>query len=305
MMSPTRKSMRERLLGFWQYVPGGTLVFAVIPLLVLSYFGWFYYGAKHLDHALYSVSPDQISMTPQPPWIQSDVLKEVFSKARLERISLLDPKANASIAQAFEAHAWIRSATRVTKAAGGKVVVDVVYRRPLAMVYCEPAKQDESAAGRVLKWPGFFPVDADAVMLPVGDFSEAQIWEYFLILADGASPAGDIGMAFGDVRISEALGLCAFLGAERQSLRLERVYVDHDHRSSGASPWVLTLETTDKHQIRWGHRPAAEGVGESSALEKLKTMTVWLESQRASQAPAGKLDLLSNSAVSSVSRAAP
>ncbi len=295
MSSPAQKSFRERFAGIWQYVPGGALLFAIVPLVLLSYLGWFYYGAQHLDQALYALTAEHLTVTSQPAWIPtSNVRQEVFQRARLDRISLLDPKANATIAQAFEAHPWIRSTTRVTKVAGGKVAVDVVYRQPLAMVYCQPRSLDAQSAPQTVKEPGFFPVDAEGIMLPIEDFSQAQVLEYFLIMADNATPSGQIGMAFGDVRIANALKVCGLLESERRRQKLQRVYVEQDHRSSGDSPWIIVLETTDKHQIVWGHMPGAEGMGEPSAPEKLRTLWAWLETQREAQATGKSLNLLSH-----------
>lgn len=296
MSSPAPKSFRERFAGIWQYVPGGALLFAIVPLILLSYLGWFYYGAQHLDQALYALTPEQLTVTPQPVWIStSKVREEVFQRARLDRISLLDPKANATIAQAFEAHPWIRSTTRVTKAVGGKVAVDVVYRQPLAMVYCQPQSLEASNAPQTIKEPGFFPVDAEGIMLPTEDFSRAEVLEYFVIRADNATPTGQIGMAFGDVRIVNALKVCSLLEPVREREKLQSVYVEHDHRSSGDSPWIIVLETTDKHQIIWGHMPNAEGVGEPSASDKLQALSAWLTTQREAQATRKSLNLMSRS----------
>lgn len=298
MSSTASKSLRERFFSIWQYVPGGALLFAVIPLVILSYLGWFYYGAQHLDHALYALTPENMTVTPQPAWIStSNVRDEVFQGARLDRISLLDPQANATIAQAFESHAWVRATTRVTKAVGGKVAVDIVYRQPIAMVYCRPDLPE--AEGGVL------PVDTDGILLPTRDFSEAQVHDYFFIRfwadGDGVSSRGQTGMPFGDTRVAEALQLCNFLAEERAPQKLQRVYIQNDRRSSGDSPWILILETVDRHQIVWGHRPNAEGVGEPSASDKLKQMLVWLELQRSAQRTGQSLNLMSNAAAVSVS----
>ncbi|MEZ6137860.1 MAG: hypothetical protein R3C53_23480 [Pirellulaceae bacterium] len=61
---------------------------------------------------------------------------------------------------------------------------------------------------------------------------------------------------------------------------------------------IITLETTDKHLIGWGHIPGAELPGEPAAVAKLETMSRWLQQQRASQSAPAKLDLLrANSAL--------
>ena len=66
---------------------------------------------------LYSLSPEDLVVTPQPDWIKPNVANEVFEE-HLGDISLLQPNASATIAQAFEAHYWVKSASRVAKASG-------------------------------------------------------------------------------------------------------------------------------------------------------------------------------------------
>lgn len=296
------ESLRERLVALLHLVPGGALLFAIIPLVVLGYLGWFYYGADHLDQALYAVTAEDLEVTPQPTWIRRNVTDEVFHNNRLDRVSLLDPKSNATIAQAFETHPWVKSAKRVTKSAGGRVAVDLVFRKPLAMVYCQPS-DEASAAGddQSVSQAGFFPIDADGVILPVDDFDESHVWEHFLIFAQGARPAGDIGMPFGDSRITEALRLCAFLEPQRKQLGIQRVYVDHDPRAQGPNTLIVTLETNDKHLVRWGHVPGAEDPRESAPADKLRVLNSWLEQQRSANQTAGTLDLVRDGGLSALS----
>lgn len=291
--APKESSLSQRIAGVLQYVPGGALLFAVVPMLVLGYFGWYFYGADHLDQAFYSVQVDQLSVTPQPAWIKSNVAEEVFRNGRLERISLLDPKANATIAQAFETHPWVKSTSRVTKSAGGKVAVDIVYRRPVAMIYCAPPQE------------GFLPVDSEAILLPVQDFSPEEVYEYFLIIADGTPPAGESGMAYGSSLVAETLKVCQFLEDSRESLGLQRVYVDEEERLSGPSRLRITLETKDRHVVRWGHIPDAEMPGEAQPREKLATITSWLTKLRDSGATPSQLDLLRNTNAAPVSTRRP
>ncbi|MEZ6137861.1 MAG: hypothetical protein R3C53_23485 [Pirellulaceae bacterium] len=68
--TPSEKALRQRVVDVLQYIPGGALLFAVVPMLVLGYLGWFYYGADHIDGAFYSVNFEHITVTQQPPWIK-------------------------------------------------------------------------------------------------------------------------------------------------------------------------------------------------------------------------------------------
>ncbi len=266
-------SYRLNLVKILKHIPGAALLFALVPLLALGYLGWFYYGAQHLDRALYALRLDNITVSQQPAWISTNVLEEVFNHARLDRISLLDPNANAMIAQAFDAHNWVKFTSRVTKSAGGHVEVDLVYRRPVAMVYYE-SDISSTASGTPKK--GMFPVDDEGIILPTQNFGSEQIYDYFLIYANEARPAGDIGMPFGDVRIQEALTLCKFLEHDRAALGLQDIVVDQKPSSTGSNPWFLRLITKDNREILWGHAPNSESIDEPKADEKRTRMIAWL-----------------------------
>lgn len=292
-----KKSLWQRMLAVFQRIPGAALMFSVVPLLVLGYLGWFFYGADHLDQALYALHEDNLSITQQPEWIQkSDILLEVFQHAGLDRISLLDPTATATIAQAFEAHNWVKSAARVTKTTGGQVSVDLIYRRPVAMVYYEPrgnsplSKDATEETGPQVK-EGFYPIDSEGIILPLQDFTRDDVWKYFMIFAKHARPVGAVGMSFGDARISEALELCSRLDEHRKELGLQQIWIEQDSRSAGRSPWVMTIITQDKHEIHWGHAPNSEAIGEPSSDEKIQQMMTWLESAR-QQSSRQQIDLL-------------
>jgi hypothetical protein len=286
------QDLRAKIAYVFQHIPGGALLFAVGTLIVLGYFGWYYYGADHLDQAFYSLRLEKLTVTPQPPWIKSHVAEEVYQNGRLDRISLLNPRATAAVAQAFETHYWIKTTTRVSKAVGGRVMVDLVYRRPVAMVFYEK-HNSQSDPTDVTK--GFFPIDEVGTVLPTADFNSDDVWKYFMIIAQDARPAGDVGMPYGDVRITEALQLCEFLEKQRDAFQLQEIWVQHDNFASSASPWSLSIVTRDKtREIVWGHAPHVEGTDELPAEEKLRRMVAWLRQPLATgPGEAHRLDLRS------------
>lgn len=253
-----------------QRSPGGALVFALLPLVLISYFGWYYWGAEHLDQALYSIRKEKLSVTGQPEWILADVVSEVFESARLDRISLLDPQATATIAHAFESHDWVKRATRVTKSHGGQVQVDLIYSAPAAMVFYAPTR-------------GVFPIDEDGTMLPTDTFAIQFVNDYFVIYADGATPNGEIGMPYGDPRIEQALALAKYLRPVQQSLQLTDIHVVPDQNSSLKNPWLLELQSRSGKlpAFMWGHAPGSESSGELPGEEKLQRLTRWISEELA------------------------
>ena len=262
-----------QILAQWmRYVPGGALLFAVTPLLILGYFAWRNWGAEHLDVALYAVRIENLVTTPQPTWIRnSQVREEVFKNSGLGQLSVLDPQASATIAHAFESHSWVRRASRVQKLPGGKVTVDIVYRRPIAMVYFDGQANPRSA--KVEK--GFFPVDEDGVVLPLSDFDESQVRNYFVVFAEGATAPSEVGMTYSDTRIKQSLLVCRLLDSARVELRLMRIDVERDDRLVGPSPWVMLIKTSDNRLINWGHAPGCEAPGEPTAQEKFTNLLKW------------------------------
>ncbi len=284
-----RKTNWGRLAQLLQFVPGGALLFAVVPLLILGYFGWYYWGAEHLDKALYAVRIENLITTPQPTWIRSTkVREEVFASGGLGQLSLLDPQASATIAHAFESHSWVQQATRVTKLTGGKVTVDLIYRRPIAMVHYDGSK---TTATTNAPPPGYYPVDESGVILPTADFDQSQVWNYLLIYAEGAMAPCDIGMAYSDSRIRQALQLCRVLETERIDLRLEGIYVVADERLVGTAGWLMWIRTADNKKVLWGHAPGNEVAGEANAQLKLAKLVQWRGEGNSSL----QLDLLSPS----------
>jgi hypothetical protein len=262
----------QSLAQWMHYIPGGALLFAVTPLLILGYFAWRNWGAEHLDVALYAVKIENLVTTPQPTWIRNtQVREEVFKNSGLGQLSVLDPQASATIAHAFESHSWVQRASRVQKLPGGKVTVDIVYRRPIAMVYYDGQANPSSAKLKT----GFFPVDEEGVVLPPADFDENQVRNYFVVVADGAMPPSEVGMTYADTRIKQALLLCRLLDSARAELRLAGITVERDDRMGGPSPWVLHIQTSDNRLINWGHAPGGESPGEPTPQEKFDNLVKW------------------------------
>ncbi len=262
----------QNLAQWIRYIPGGALIFAITPLLILGYFAWKNWGAEHLDVALYAVRIENLVTTPQPTWIRNTkVREEVFKDSCLGQLSVLDPQASATIAHAFQSHSWVQRASRVQKLPGGKVTVDIVYRRPIAMVYYDGQASPAAATDK----KGFFPVDEDGVVLPLADFDQSQVRNYFVVIAEGATPPSDIGMTYSDTRIKQSLLLCRLLEPARVELRLELIDVERDNRMGGPNPWVMRIKTSDNRIIHWGHAPGSEAPGEPTAQEKFNNLIAW------------------------------
>lgn len=255
--------------------PGSGLAFAVIPLLILGYLGWYYYGAKQLDRTLYALKLEKIEITPQPAWIHSDLKAEVYRQNGLSKLSLLEPSATATIAHAFEANVCIKSTNHVRKLSGGKVQIDVTYRQPAAYVYV----QLPLAPGASKREAGAYPIDDEGVVLPSTEFAQSQLGNYFMIFAKDIQLERKDNVSFRDPRIGEALALCKLLEPVRSELQLAfiDVFADGmDVQLEGFNSWQLRIRTKDERAIIWGHAPGKETKDEMLVEEKIATMKAWL-----------------------------
>lgn len=278
-------------LGF-QLIPRAALLSVIGPLVlaVFGYFGWRYWGAEHLDRALYALTADKLDITEQPEWIPGDVKEEVLRSGALNQVSLLDRQATSAIARAFDSHPWVQKTVLVEKSAGQRVRVCLTYRKPLAMVFCQPTSEAERAAPLKSK-EGFYAVDEDGTVLPSDGFVLKSEKDYFLLYAEGAKPPSIAGAAFGDPRINQALRLCKLLEEQRGQWGLRSIHVQPDPIPGNANSWVLGVMTFNNHQIMWGHAPGLEMAGEPLADRKLVKLRSFFQSQAASLPSPSVIDL--------------
>lgn len=189
-----------------------------------------------LPSANFDLMAERITLTPPPPWIRSDIKQEVLRDASLDRgASILDDDLAARAAKAFQLHPWIARVESVRKVAPAGLVVEVIYRRPVCMV---------EVPG------GLYAVDADAVLLPSGDFSPAEARRYPRLSGTRATTAGPVGTIWPDARVQSAARLAATLVDVWESLDFNRIMTT----PSGE----LEVYTARGTRVLWGH---AEGDG--------------------------------------------
>ncbi|MFM7517008.1 MAG: hypothetical protein ACKO3V_08700 [Pirellula sp.] len=269
-------------------IPKAAILSMVGPmaLLLAGYLGWRFYGAKALDTTYYALKQENIHFSDRPPWLQSDIVAEVFEQRELGRMSLLDDLTSTVIAREFDAHPWIKKTHRVHRMAGGQIMISAEFRQPVAMVHCD-ADLDSATGG--IGQESFLPVDSEGILLPTKDFSQEDIPNYMLIYAQDirASDYPRVGMIMADPQISEAILLCRFLGPLRsQGLsKLSSVYV-YPNTSGGKSRWKLEITTKGGPRIMWGSAPTHESNNEPTANVKLKRLaeligdsTQWAQSE--------------------------
>ena len=269
-----------RNLFAWLFGPGRhpvILVLIVGLFIVGAWFAWIKFRPWILGWPEYRIGPEQVEITPQPPWIpQSDIRAEVFRNPTLDgRLSIVDDDLAERIANAFARHPWVARVEHVTKRYIS-VKVELVYRKPVCMV--------ELPGG------GWLPVDVEAVLLPTGDFTEVEAARYPRLLGVDRAPTGLVGSRWGDARVIGGAEIAAALGDVWEPMRLhyiEPLAADPSVSAPGdagrpstpdgfagrsAEPFftlVTHSSTHDGTRILWGYAPGANRLGEPPAAEKV------------------------------------
>ena len=235
-----------------------------VLLVVGGYLAWHQWGADHINRKYNSLSIEQISISPPPQYIRSDIVESVFRSTDLSRVSLLDVNATAQIANAFATNAWVDDVVRIQKTSQGRISVDVSYRRPVAMV-------DVISRHPEVEGPSFFAVDRSGVLLPTEDFSEADTHQYIHIVVKDTYPTSGVGLSFGDQRVSNSAAVAALLLPHREKLGVETISIaprePHDQR-----PMTLVVNLRGGRTVVWGSAPGEELNNEPKAAAKLQAL---------------------------------
>ena len=269
-MSTTKKTNSVPLLppwlrqtAAWLFGPGRTMTLGVLAVAAFCGGAWVLW--RHVEEHVeaspdYRVSVEQIAITPQPEWVRSDVRAEAFRTASPpdRPLSSLDDGLAQRIYSAFMLHPWVAQAT-VTKRAGGRVHVAIVYRRPVCMV--------EVANGATVD---LLPVDAQGVWLPAEDFSQKQKESYPCLAGVEHRPIQPVGHPWGDPRVVEGASIAAALLPVWQQLKLYRIQaVAWAPGPDGHGVTSFELGTRAGTRIMWGAAAGNSASGEPSAEEKV------------------------------------
>jgi hypothetical protein len=239
--------------------PGRTLTLAVI---VLAAFGGGTFAVwrrveRHIETSPdYIVRAEQITITPPPEWVRSDVRAEAFRNASLpdRPLSSLDDDLAERIHMAFMLHPWVAKA-KVTKSAGARIHVDIEYRQPVCMV--------EVATGGTVE---LLPVDNQGVWLPGEDFSQKQKETYPCLAGIDRRPIQPVGHSWGDARVVDGAAIAAALLPVWQQWKLYRIQCV-PQIAAGNRP-MYELYTRGGTKIIWGSI-GGTATGEPPTEEKI------------------------------------
>jgi len=229
----------------------------LIAAIAAAIYSWQRWGTLATQSADYVVTSENISVTPQPAWIHSDVKADVVRTAGLSRLALRDKQLVEHVARAFALHPWVAKVVRVEKQFPAKVEVEVIYRRPVAVV--SVAARGEG---------GLLFIDEESVLLPTSDFASTQARDYLRIEASGEIPAGIYGTRWGSPRLAAAARLAAVWGDRWKSLGLYSIA----SVQSSTKDLEYELRTASGIRVVWGAAPGSESLGEPSAEQKIAAL---------------------------------
>jgi hypothetical protein len=291
--SPRSQPGRAGSLGGWTarrlawllYRPAGRLAAAALILLIvapLATWGvWRRFGPRLIESADYVLSAEQIELSPPlatAGWIRRDLRAEALRDASLDRpLVITDDDLAARIHQAFSLHPCVARVDRVTKHYPARVVVELTYRRPVAMV--------------VLAADDWWPVDAAGYLLPREDFSPIEAQKYPRIVGVTTAPTRPAGERWGDERVVGGARIAEVLAEDWGRLGLRDIApAPQGDDASGAEGYLYELTTVRGRRILWG-RAEGERPGEATAADKVQRLLSYVREHGSLDAPPDGLDL--------------
>ncbi|HTN01218.1 MAG TPA: hypothetical protein VL132_05040 [Planctomycetaceae bacterium] len=231
------------------------------------------------QRAEFQLNRDDIVLVPPPAeHVPADLLQRVLEKQKLpDQFALLDDELVGELAAAFEKNPWIAKVIRVRKSYPPRVMVEVEYRRPVAFIEVER---------------GFYPVDANAVLLPPADFTPDDSRRFPIVRNVTTMPQGPSGTTWGDPLVLAAARLAESLFDRWEPLGLSSI-VAPTRPDASISPGDLTFELTTKggSKIVWGRPPGTSHPGELTVEQKIGRLERYLEQFGAFDGPHGPYEI--------------
>lgn len=223
------------------------------------------------------VTAENVTMTPPPKWIRSDVKGEVVRDINLAGpVSVLDEDLGERFYEAFAAHPWVAKVIRVLKRPPASVDVELDYRRPVLMVHVPD---------------GLLPVDADGVQLLTADFSPLEASRYPRLVDASRSTPPPAGTRWSDARVVAAAALAAVLIDSWQELELHHLTLASEPPPSAAGPFEFDLFTKEGTRVRWGEAPSSSADAQAVAADKLARLRHYHDDHNTLEGPRGPQDL--------------
>lgn len=268
---PEAPPMKERILGMifqprlllWGALISAAVVLAPIVSRVLP---------DLTTREEYRLRTRDIEVPDQPRWVPITFVDQVIESAELpDEVSVLKPDLAAEIAAAFEQHPWVQKPVKVRVSVPARVEVSFDYREPVAMVRISD---------------GHYPVDAEGILLPPGDFPPSDIQLYPEITGMTTTPLARIGEAWGDERVTAAARLAVVLFPYWNEWKLTSVEVPP--RSTAEVVYEelrFVVNTKGGSRIIWGRAPGNDHPLEVTDDQKIGRLKSFLSKAKSFDGP--------------------
>lgn len=254
-------------LVVWSLQPRVWIAFALAGLfvVVIPVFPVLWPAVR--PHARFQMSAGRIELTTSTRWAPHDIVGQVASRhPEWNQRNLLESTLTADISHAFAQHPWIARVEKVEKTRQGRIVVQVVYRHPVAMVETHR---------------GLYPIDSEGILLPPNDFSLTESNRLPHVRNVRSMPNGPAGTQWGDPVVAAGARLCTALMSqstldsywERYGLEaviapdldLSALRNTSDHIGSETPvdhpvPMKFELLTAGGRRVIWGRAPGDDSL---------------------------------------------
>jgi hypothetical protein len=235
----------------------------------------------------YLLDARQMEVTQPPHWVPRNFVEQIIHDSNLpEKLPLLDDTLVQEIAEAFQLNPWVEEVVSVRKSYPAKVVVQINYRRPVAMV--------EGRNGRLA-------IDRLGVLLPSSEFAIDEADTYPLLTGVASTPQGPVGTRWGDPVVEHGAVLAATLSPVWRKLGLVSIgcpetIVPRPQLNDN----LFILMARGGTQIVWGHSPADDALGEPPTEHKVARLQDYVKRFGGFDQPHGpyKIDIRHRSDVS-------
>jgi hypothetical protein len=268
---PEPPPLKDRLLGtifqprflLWAALAGAAVVLTPIVTRVLP-------DLSTRDE--YRLRTRDIQVPDLPRWVPITLVDQVIEAADLpDEVSVLKPDLAVQIATAFEQHPWVKKPVSVKVSVPARVEVSFDFREPVAMVSISD---------------GHYPVDAEGILLPPGDFPPSDIDLYPKVTGMTTPPLARVGSAWGDERVTAAARLAVVLFPYWSEWKLQSVEVPPRATAEVVYEELrFVVNTAGGSRIIWGRAPGNDHPLEVTDEQKIGRLKSFLSKAKSFDGP--------------------
>ncbi|MDA7952009.1 MAG: hypothetical protein MPJ24_11045 [Pirellulaceae bacterium] len=184
--------------------------------------------------------PDDLVLSDKPDWIPDELTENLFRQGKLEGTNLYEKGLLQKIGQLASLEPWVKEVKKVEKGANKKIVLHLLYRKPVAMVKVTSGEKR-----------GLLPIDREGVLLPIDGFTEEEIEAYPRLIISDLSLAQLTGKVWDDIRVVQSATLAGSLVPYWKELGLYQI-IYQETTEELDSTYELILADKKSARVIWG-----------------------------------------------------